>query len=417
MSNKIMIKNETTILSDAISSSQSEDVDLNETTCSNEEVDVDLEEGEICDENQDQDYDQSSPSHHLNKRKSYSFGTNSKKFKNQENQDDLNEINDNNRLDRKQSSSSVSRKSFFITDILGLSGGSGESNKLANGEFTNVKNSSKEFPHNNSFLSSLASQYSTQNNLISPATNIFSNLLFKSSPFANGNNNANLNTSNERLFQQFHQMQQLQQFLPAFFPNLNPQDVLKFLTNFNSNENINNMNSNNQKPIKNNDFLVNNKTPLNLTPQKQPQQQSTPKKKTEDTIIASNSILSSLEQLTKNQFKDYDTSPIISSSKFNSIDSNSNNNNKNKQQSNQLNSNESLQNSHKVSTNNINNNNNNEIDKKLNKIDSQTTSKSNVNETDKKNENNTKSGNLWPAWVYCTRYSDRPSAGNCYCFY
>ena len=37
----------------------------------------------------------------------------------------------------------------------------------------------------------------------------------------------------------------------------------------------------------------------------------------------------------------------------------------------------------------------------------ETTSTSNINKS--ANEQN---GNLWPAWVYCTRYSDRPSAGN-----
>jgi homeobox protein engrailed len=99
-------------------------------------------------------------------------------------------------------------------------------------------------------------------------------------------------------------------------------------------------------------------------------------------VQSANFILSSLEQLTKNQFKDYPSPKGSSLSK--------------KPEPSILSTVSSLK-SEKITDSN---------DKK--KVeDKQAKDSSKSGDAGKANN-----GNLFPAWVYCTRYSDRPSAGN-----
>jgi hypothetical protein len=142
-----------------------------------------------------------------------------------------------------------------------------------------------------------------------------------------------------------------------------------------------------------------------------------------------NLILSSLEQLTYNQFKDYSSTSSRKnendtnlSKKFSSCTPNSS-----ASQLSPLSSLSSLSTSSSsasslssmssslISTKNPNkmiesrSSSTDQVSRKsVSKNDVlETTSTSNINKS--ANEQN---GNLWPAWVYCTRYSDRPSAGN-----
>ena len=145
-----------------------------------------------------------------------------------------------------------------------------------------------------------------------------------------------------------------------------------------------------------NNYKAHASTPiLNNSPSKQQQQiplqklqqspisnqvQAQPKK---PPVQSANFILSSLEQLTKNQFKDYPSPKISSLSK--------------KPEPSILSSTVSSLKSEKITDNN---------DKK--KVeDKQAKDSSKSGDAGKANN-----GNLFPAWVYCTRYSDRPSAGN-----
>lgn len=108
---------------------------------------------------------------------------------------------------------------------------------------------------------------------------------------------------------------------------------------------------------------------------------------------ASNSILSSLEQLTKSEFS---SDSKISYLKAKSIDTKNSNNSKQKRPI--LDMSKETENTIDSST---------ELFTKTKKSTESNSNSNNQSNSASKANNPT----LWPAWVYCTRYSDRPSAG------
>lgn len=295
----------------------------------------------------------------------------------------------------KQSISSSQKPSFLISDILGIS------SKPASSSTSTFSPSSST----SSLSSTSSATFPALASFLNPASFL---------------------SNNERLIQQYQLS--LQRAFP-YLTGLNPADFYKFIASTMSMEALNSSfsaeSSNFQFPAANNLYSFNKlntpnplspsmssnrpavvpnlnnykahaSTPiLNNSPSKQQQQiplqklqqspisnqvQAQPKK---PAVQSANFILSSLEQLTKNQFKDYPSPKISSLSK--------------KTEPSILSSTVSSLKSEKITDNN---------DKK--KVeDKQAKDSSKSGDAGKANN-----GNLFPAWVYCTRYSDRPSAGN-----
>ena len=190
--------------------------------------------------------------------------------------------------------------------------------------------------------------------------------------------------------------------------------------------NINSNNANSSSPCETKTVNIHNpiQTNINNMEKKAP------------TAPTANLILSSLEQLTYNQFKDYS-----SSTRKTVIDSNSNLSfskklssctpNNSASQLSPLSSLSSLSSSSSsasslssLSSSLISSKNPNKTAENRSssseQINRKNMSKNEVLETSSatniNKSTNDQNGNLWPAWVYCTRYSDRPSAGK-YKFY
>ena len=108
-------------------------------------------------------------------------------------------------------------------------------------------------------------------------------------------------------------------------------------------------------------------------------------------------ILLHLEQLTKSQFQE--------EAKDTKNSSNCKKNSEDVKKLNQVTSSSMFSSPNKQSSN-----------KSMNNL-TKNEAKNDQNESNGKNDGNSKgNASLWPAWVYCTRYSDRPSAGNFICF-
>lgn len=187
---------------------------------------------------------------------------------------------------------------------------------------------------------------------------------------------------------QFYNPMMLQRPMPMgnsfpFLPTFNPIDLFKLLA-------MNMMNH--ESRLTNTSFPSHPSTlpPASQTGQVKIQQNESKKTTTSNYNSASN-ILSSLEELTKNQFKDLDDEVQEKSSSKKSSNS----------------SKPEVKN-FKESTAKSNNLCEKKNGGELNESSEQANSKSN-NESTK--SGNPGPGGPWPAWVYCTRYSDRPSAG------
>ena len=154
---------------------------------------------------------------------------------------------------------------------------------------------------------------------------------------------------------------------------------------------------------------------------------NTLEKHTPSTPPSANLILSSLEQLTYNQFKDYSSNDVDKNLNDSSCDVISSFSKKlssckttNGSQLSPLSSISSYsRSSSTISAKNALK----QVEKRTSSIESNTkivtksdtsSSETSLTASNTNNKGTTaeQNGNLWPAWVYCTRYSDRPSAGN-----